>query len=466
MTVSPYQTLAMRLMGASFAGHTYGPRYSDGVAMQAVALQRGDGPSRPEVETLRETLIQGNHWVLVDEDQDIGPEEYALIGGVAGRSLEDDLRISQFTVGDDDQNIYAFAGATIDFIRRFGADYAAKPVWLTENYRSFAYIIAAANAVIAPAAQRMKAGHDITVNRARAKAMPGGDWAALDLVAQGRVTLLEARGDAAQALAELDELLRLSQLAPDWSWRRCAVVARDWRRLQPVKAYAEAQGIPIDMANETMPSLSRLREMQGCWLHSENAWAPSLFPLFLSPARETFQSYHRSGTGPNSAPVIGGRLGRAQQSAKKADRVHGCIGGVDKGMPPSAGIGCPACPKISALGRSTAARWAAKQMRSLCQNVRSASGTRPTSLPRCASAPFSPACLMRCINTPIGQPIDWRCQFNRGVGHDPDGRKRCRNLARCQPAIGTVQQWRKARLSRLDAPSVLPPDQSCRRLGV
>jgi ATP-dependent DNA helicase RecQ len=29
--------------------------------------------------------------------------------------------------------------------------------------------------VIAPAAERMKAGHDITVNRARAKAMQGGD---------------------------------------------------------------------------------------------------------------------------------------------------------------------------------------------------------------------------------------------------------------------------------------------------
>ena len=60
----------------------------------------------------------------------------ALIGAVAGRSLEDDLRISLFAVGDDDQNIYAFAGASIDFIRRFEADYAAKPVWLIENYRT------------------------------------------------------------------------------------------------------------------------------------------------------------------------------------------------------------------------------------------------------------------------------------------------------------------------------------------
>lgn len=73
---------------------------------------------------------------------------------------------------------------------------------------------------------------------------------------------MDAGGDAAQAVAALDELVRLSRLAPDWSWRRCAVIARDWRRLEPVRAYAEALGIPIDMANETLPSPWRLREMQ------------------------------------------------------------------------------------------------------------------------------------------------------------------------------------------------------------
>lgn len=263
VTVSTCHALAMRLMGASFAGDHEGTRDFDGIVMQAVALLRGDGLSKAEAEALRETLIQGYRWLLVDEYQDIGPEEYALIGAVAGRSLEDDLRISLFAVGDDDQNIYAFAGASIDFIRRFEADYAAKPVWLIENYRSSAHIIAAANSVIAPAAQRMKAGHDITVNRARAKAAPGGDWAALDPVAQGRVTLLDAGGDASQAVAALDELLRLSRLDPDWSWRRCAVIARDWRRLEPVRAYAEALGIPIDMANEKPLTLWRMREMQG-----------------------------------------------------------------------------------------------------------------------------------------------------------------------------------------------------------
>ncbi len=264
VTVSTCHALAMRLVGASFAGDRTTPRDFDVIMRQAAALLRGEGLSKPEAEALRETLTQGFRWLLVDEYQDIGPEEYALIAAVAGRSLEDpDLRISLFAVGDDDQNIYAFAGASIAFIRQFEADYSAKPVWLTENYRSTADIIAACNAVIIPAAGRMKAGHEITVDRARLKAPPGGAMALLDPVVQGQVSLIDAGpGDEAQAVAAVDELVRLSKLDPEWSWRRCAIVAREWRRLEPVRAYAESLGLPVDQANDASVSLWRLREMQ------------------------------------------------------------------------------------------------------------------------------------------------------------------------------------------------------------
>ncbi|WP_444668592.1 RecQ family ATP-dependent DNA helicase [Cereibacter changlensis] len=264
VTVSTCHALAMRLVGASFTGDRDAPRDFDGIVLEAVRLLQGDGLGKAEAEALRDTLIQGYRWILVDEYQDIGPEEYALIAAVAGRSLDDpDLRLSLFAVGDDDQNIYAFAGASIDFIRRFEADYAAKPVFLTENYRSTAHIVAAANAVIAPAQGRMKIGHDISVNRARAKAAPGGGFAALDPVAQGRVTLLDCPpGDAMQAVAAVDELLRLSRLDPDWQWRSTAIISRDWRRLEPVRSYAESLGLPVELASETMPSLWRMREMQ------------------------------------------------------------------------------------------------------------------------------------------------------------------------------------------------------------
>jgi ATP-dependent DNA helicase RecQ len=109
----------------------------------------------------------------------------------------------------------------------------------------------------------MKAGHDITPDRARLAAPPGGPMAARDPVAQGRVSLLTCPpGDAAQAVAAVDEMLRLSRLDPDWQWRRTAIIAREWRLLEPVRACAEALGLPVEMANETLPSLWRLREMQ------------------------------------------------------------------------------------------------------------------------------------------------------------------------------------------------------------
>lgn len=264
IAVSTCHAMAMRLVGASFSGASGDRTDFDGVILEAVRQLNGDGLSRSEAEAQRETLIQGYRWILVDEYQDIGPEEYALISAIAGRSLEDpDLRLHLFAVGDDDQNIYAFAGASIDFIRKFEADYRAKPEFLIENYRSTAHIIAAANAVIAPAAARLKSGHEIAINRQRSKDQPGGELADIDPVAQGRVQLLDCvADDIVQAKAALDELLRLSRLDPDWSWARSAIIARNWRQLAPVRAYAEAIGVPVELANETLPSIWRLREMQ------------------------------------------------------------------------------------------------------------------------------------------------------------------------------------------------------------
>ncbi len=265
VTVSTIHALAMRLVGASFAGNESAGRQDfDCLLMDAVRLLRGDGLDKAAAEALRYTLVQGYRWLLVDEYQDVGPEEYALISAVAGRSLDDpDLRISLFAVGDDDQNIYSFAGASVRHIRQFEKDYSARPVFLTDNYRSAGNIISAANAVIEHAADRMKVGHDITVNQARRKQPPGGEMVSIDPVAQGRVQILECPpGNDEQAMAALDELLRLSRLIPDWTWSKAAIISRDWRKLAAVRDYAEALGIPVEIANEQLPGLWRMREMQ------------------------------------------------------------------------------------------------------------------------------------------------------------------------------------------------------------
>jgi ATP-dependent DNA helicase RecQ len=249
--------LAMRLVGASFAGSGSEPKDFDSLLREAASLLNGDGLSRSEAEAQREALIEGYRWILVDEYQDIGPNEYALIAAVAGRSLDDpDQRLSLLAVGDDDQNIYAFNGASLSFIRRFEEDYRAKPRFLTENYRSTRHIIDAANQVIQPARDRMKVGHPITIDRIRTLEPGGGRMSRLDPVGQGRVQFLDVAGDdTAQAAVAVDELVRLSRLDPDFTWARTAIISRDWRRLGPVRAYAEKIGLAVEMANETLPSV-------------------------------------------------------------------------------------------------------------------------------------------------------------------------------------------------------------------
>lgn len=100
-----------------------------------------------------------------------------MISVLAGRKRNDeDGKLNLFAVGDDDQNIYAFAGASVEFIRRFEQDYQAQTRFLVENYRSTANIIEIANALIAPAKERMKHTQPIRINTTRAKSPAGGEW--------------------------------------------------------------------------------------------------------------------------------------------------------------------------------------------------------------------------------------------------------------------------------------------------
>ncbi|HWL38464.1 MAG TPA: DNA helicase PcrA [Frankiaceae bacterium] len=82
--------------------------------------------------------------VLVDEYQDTNHAQYALVRELVGDTGE--LAV----VGDADQSIYAFRGATIRNILQFEEDYPnATVILLEQNYRSTQTILNAANAVIA-----------------------------------------------------------------------------------------------------------------------------------------------------------------------------------------------------------------------------------------------------------------------------------------------------------------------------
>lgn len=82
-------------------------------------------------------------YILVDEFQDISPIQYEIIRLLA--APENNL----FVVGDDDQSIYGFRGASPDSMKRFLADYAqAKQILLDVNFRCHGDIVKAAAKVI------------------------------------------------------------------------------------------------------------------------------------------------------------------------------------------------------------------------------------------------------------------------------------------------------------------------------
>lgn len=270
VSVLTLHALAMRLVGASLVAQS-GNADDDifkRIIEQAVSLLKGEDLPPDEADEQRDRLLAGFRWILVDEYQDVSPEQYELISALAGRTrVDEDGRISLFAVGDDDQNIYAFNGASVEFIRRFESDYAAKPAFLISNYRSSAHIIEAANLMIAPAASRMKKDRPITIDTARAKQASGGEWRRIDPVGQGRVQILPAGADErTQALAVMAEFERMSRLvqAPEygWDWARCAVIAREWKSLDAVRCYCELKGIPVQQAGEDSNGFWSLRETQ------------------------------------------------------------------------------------------------------------------------------------------------------------------------------------------------------------
>jgi len=88
--------------------------------------------------------------ILVDEYQDTNHAQYILIRELVGMDREGIPAAELCVVGDADQSIYGFRGATIRNIMAFEEDYPnAETILLEQNYRSTQNILSAANTVIA-----------------------------------------------------------------------------------------------------------------------------------------------------------------------------------------------------------------------------------------------------------------------------------------------------------------------------
>ncbi len=122
----------------------------DDLIMSTVLLLQG----YPEVA---DKYRQRFRHVLVDEYQDTNHAQYTLVRELTtAPALFPDLAAGELAVvGDADQSIYAFRGATIRNILEFERDYPnATTILLEQNYRSTQNILTAANAVISRNADR------------------------------------------------------------------------------------------------------------------------------------------------------------------------------------------------------------------------------------------------------------------------------------------------------------------------
>ena len=109
----------------------------DDIIMQTVRLLQ-------TCDEAREYYQRKFRYVLVDEYQDTNHAQYVLCSLLAGGYG------NICVVGDDDQSIYKFRGATIANILEFEKQYEhARTIRLEQNYRSTTNILTAANEVIA-----------------------------------------------------------------------------------------------------------------------------------------------------------------------------------------------------------------------------------------------------------------------------------------------------------------------------
>lgn len=268
VTMLTFHGLALRLTGRSLvvSGRQGGRGEIDfsQVISDAISLLKGE----TEVVGLQDippdyALIGRFSHILVDEYQDVDGDQYELVSLVAGKSREEgERKMTILAVGDDDQNIYRFRGASVEFIRKFQQDYNAEINYLVENYRSTAHIVAAANCLIACNIDRMKTGHPIRINRARKNLPSGGNWQLNDPIAQGRVQVLEVGKTETQATVLLEELQRLQRGGPV-EISGCAVLAREWKDLDRVRSKCEDAGVPVNLCwgrHGNFPRLNRIRE--------------------------------------------------------------------------------------------------------------------------------------------------------------------------------------------------------------
>ncbi|SER12748.1 ATP-dependent helicase [Giesbergeria anulus] len=203
--------------------------------------------------------------VLVDEYQDTNATQYELLKLLVGER-------GHFTaVGDDDQSIYGWRGATLDNLKKLPQDFPAlKVVKLEQNYRSTSAILRAANNVIQP----------------NPKLFPKTLFSELGEGEPVRVVDADSEEhEAERAVARIQSLRAASNPPPEW--RSFAILYRANHQAKPFEKALRKVNIPYKVSGGTSffdrAEIKDLCAWFRLWINSDDD--PAFLRAISSPKR-------------------------------------------------------------------------------------------------------------------------------------------------------------------------------------
>ena len=120
------------------------------------SLEKSDAILKSTIEKIKNGEVEANRItktvLVIDEAQDMDADEFALINTL----MEQNEEMRVIAVGDDDQNIYEFRGASSKYLEQFMAERKAAKHELIENYRSKNNLVEFTNRFVKKIRHRLK----------------------------------------------------------------------------------------------------------------------------------------------------------------------------------------------------------------------------------------------------------------------------------------------------------------------
>ncbi|MEO6548727.1 MAG: ATP-dependent helicase, partial [Ferruginibacter sp.] len=120
------------------------------------SLEKSDAILKTTIEKIKNGEVEANRItktvLVIDEAQDMNADEFDLINSL----IEQNEEMRVIAVGDDDQNIYEFRGASSKYLEQFMAEGKAAKHELIENYRSKSNLVEFTNGFVKKIHHRLK----------------------------------------------------------------------------------------------------------------------------------------------------------------------------------------------------------------------------------------------------------------------------------------------------------------------